>query len=86
MIEPDGGWLVELVVPESQREVVGLPKIKISGIDLEWVHVLSEGWSSPLTGLLFYHWAQKENPKINIFEKEEAENCQLDDGGEYKRD
>ncbi|KAD2393008.1 hypothetical protein R6Q59_012691 [Mikania micrantha] len=57
LIEPDGGKLVELVVPESQRDVkkreaMGLPKIKLSRIDLEWVHVLSEGWASPLTGFM----------------------------------
>ncbi|KAK9075785.1 hypothetical protein SSX86_004114 [Deinandra increscens subsp. villosa] len=57
LIEPDGGKLVELVVPESQRDVkkreaMDLPKIKLSRIDLEWVHVLSEGWASPLTGFM----------------------------------
>ncbi|CAI9287281.1 unnamed protein product [Lactuca saligna] len=57
LIEPDGGKLVELVVPESQRDVkkreaMSLPKIKLSRIDLEWVHVLSEGWASPLTGFM----------------------------------
>ncbi|KAL4588364.1 hypothetical protein LXL04_001248 [Taraxacum kok-saghyz] len=57
LIEPDGGKLVELVVPESQRdlkkrEAMSMPKIKLSRIDLEWVHVLSEGWASPLTGFM----------------------------------
>ncbi|CAH1418814.1 unnamed protein product [Lactuca virosa] len=57
LIQPDGGKLVELVVPESQRDVkkreaMSLPKIKLSRIDLEWVHVLSEGWASPLTGFM----------------------------------
>ncbi|KAJ9538326.1 hypothetical protein OSB04_031059 [Centaurea solstitialis] len=57
LIEPDGGKLVQLVVPESDRDVKrkeanGLPQIKLSRIDLEWVHVLSEGWASPLTGFM----------------------------------
>ncbi|XP_076915130.1 ATP sulfurylase 1, chloroplastic-like isoform X2 [Bidens hawaiensis] len=57
LIEPDGGKLVELVVPEphrdvKKREAMELPKIKLSNIDLEWVHVLSEGWASPLSGFM----------------------------------
>ncbi|KAF7806917.1 ATP sulfurylase 1, chloroplastic [Senna tora] len=57
LIEPDGGKLVELLVEESQRdgkmrEALSLPRIKLSRIDLEWVHVLSEGWASPLCGFM----------------------------------
>lgn len=60
LIEPDGGKLVELVVPEGpareskRREAASAPgpKIKLSSIDLEWVHVLSEGWASPLQGFM----------------------------------
>ena len=57
LIEPDGGKLVELVVEESQRdkkkrEALSLPRIKLSKIDVEWVHVLSEGWASPLRGFM----------------------------------
>lgn len=57
LIEPDGGKLVELFVPETEkaakkREAATLPRIKLSRIDLEWVHVISEGWSSPLTGFM----------------------------------
>ncbi|KAK4733055.1 hypothetical protein R3W88_007316 [Solanum pinnatisectum] len=57
LIEPDGGKLVELFVEESQRELkredaLKLPKIKLTKIDLEWVHVLSEGWASPLKGFM----------------------------------
>lgn len=57
LIEPDGGKLVQLVVPESQRDIKkrvanDLPKVKLSRIDVEWVHVLSEGWASPLTGFM----------------------------------
>ncbi|KAK7343627.1 hypothetical protein VNO77_12525 [Canavalia gladiata] len=57
LIEPDGGKLVELVVEESQRdlkkgEAFSLPRIKLSRIDMEWVHVLSEGWATPLRGFM----------------------------------
>ncbi|RDY09395.1 ATP sulfurylase 1, chloroplastic, partial [Mucuna pruriens] len=57
LIEPDGGKLVELVVRDSERELkkgeaLSLPRIKLSRIDLEWVHVLSEGWATPLQGFM----------------------------------
>lgn len=57
LIEPDGGKLVELFVDESfkrdtMREGFSLPRIKLSRIDLQWVHVLSEGWASPLRGFM----------------------------------
>ena len=57
LIEPDGGKLVELVVEESKRdlkkgEALSLPRIKLSRIDVEWVHVLSEGWATPLGGFM----------------------------------
>ncbi|KAF8394360.1 hypothetical protein HHK36_020568 [Tetracentron sinense] len=57
LIEPDGGNLVELFVKESQRdekkkEAMSIPRIKLSRIDLQWVHVLSEGWASPLRGFM----------------------------------
>ncbi|KAF5199190.1 Atp sulfurylase 1 protein [Thalictrum thalictroides] len=57
LIEPDGGKLVELFVKESQRdekkkEALSIPRIKLSKIDLQWVHVLSEGWASPLNGFM----------------------------------
>ncbi|KAF4351665.1 hypothetical protein F8388_024498 [Cannabis sativa] len=57
LIEPDGGKLVELFVDESLRrekkkEGLDLPRIKLSRIDLQWVHVLSEGWASPLRGFM----------------------------------
>lgn len=57
LIEPDGGSLVDLVVPESQRadkilEAKSMPVLKLTKIDLEWVHVLSEGWASPLRGFM----------------------------------
>lgn len=57
LIEPDGGRLAELVVEEPlrrarTRECLTLPRVKLSRIDLEWVHVLSEGWASPLRGFM----------------------------------
>lgn len=57
LIDPDGGKLVELFVKESERDsklkqASGLPKIRLSKIDLQWVHVLSEGWASPLKGFM----------------------------------
>lgn len=57
LIDPDGGSLVDLVVPENERDLKvsvaeSLPKVKLTKIDLEWVHVLSEGWASPLRGFM----------------------------------
>ncbi|KAG6529875.1 hypothetical protein ZIOFF_012090 [Zingiber officinale] len=58
LIEPDGGRLVDLVAPEGpardalRREAARCPQIRLSRIDLEWVHVLSEGWASPLGGFM----------------------------------
>ncbi|XP_058084769.1 ATP sulfurylase 1, chloroplastic-like [Magnolia sinica] len=57
LIEPDGGKLIELVVPEPQRdekrrEAMSVPRIKLSRIDIQWLHVLSEGWASPLRGFM----------------------------------
>lgn len=57
LIEPDGGKLVELIVPEDQRaslkrDAASLPGIKLSRIDLEWAHIVSEGWASPLRGFM----------------------------------
>lgn len=57
LIDPDGGSLVDLVVSESNRgsktqEAESMPKVKLTKIDLEWVHVLSEGWASPLKGFM----------------------------------
>lgn len=57
LIDPDGGVVVDLVVPESERasrvlEAEPLPKVKLTQIDLEWVHVISEGWASPLRGFM----------------------------------
>ncbi|CAA6662749.1 unnamed protein product [Spirodela intermedia] len=58
LIEPDGGALVDLVAPAGptrearRREVAGQPRVRLSRTDLQWVHVLSEGWASPLRGFM----------------------------------
>ncbi|XP_020241443.1 LOW QUALITY PROTEIN: ATP sulfurylase 1, chloroplastic-like [Asparagus officinalis] len=61
LIEPDGGRLVDLVVPVGlkgirRREAEaagGLPRVSAGrGPNLEWAHVLSEGWASPLNGFM----------------------------------
>ncbi|XWS13731.1 hypothetical protein CRYUN_Cryun36dG0063300 [Craigia yunnanensis] len=57
LIEPDGGKLVDLFVAEPERELKKreaalLPRVKLTRIDVQWVHVLSEGWASPLTGFM----------------------------------
>ncbi|XP_051127749.1 ATP sulfurylase 1, chloroplastic-like [Andrographis paniculata] len=57
LIEPDGGRLVELFVEDSDREskirqASSLPAVRLSRIDRQWVHVLSEGWASPLKGFM----------------------------------
>ncbi|KAK3040515.1 hypothetical protein RJ639_028961 [Escallonia herrerae] len=57
LIDPDGGKLVDLVSEPAKREAkkreaLSLPGIKLTRIDLEWVHVLSEGWASPLAGFM----------------------------------
>ncbi|KAJ6813760.1 ATP sulfurylase 1, chloroplastic-like [Iris pallida] len=57
LIEPDGGKLVDLVVPPEARgarlrEAAAMPRVPLSRTDTEWVHVLSEGWASPLAGFM----------------------------------
>jgi len=49
--------LVELLVPADQvaaktAEAATLPSVTLSDVDLQWVHVLSEGWASPLKGFM----------------------------------
>ena len=36
----------------KKGEALSLPRIKLSSIDLQWVHVLSEGWASQLCGFM----------------------------------
>lgn len=49
--------VVELLVPESNRaakksEAEKLTAITVSDLDMQWLHVLSEGWASPLRGFM----------------------------------
>lgn len=49
--------VVELLVPESNRaakksEAEKLPSIAVTDLDMQWLHVLSEGWASPLRGFM----------------------------------
>ena len=39
---------VELAREEAEK----LPCVEINQLDLQWLQVLSEGWASPLTGML----------------------------------
>lgn len=63
LIEPDGGRLVDLVAPEEggrraalRREAASLPhRVRLGRVEKEWVHVLSEGWASPLQGFMREH-------------------------------
>ncbi|KAF8047626.1 hypothetical protein N665_2916s0007 [Sinapis alba] len=57
LIAPDGGKLVELIVDEPRRrekkhEATELPRVELTEIDKQWMHVLSEGWASPLGGFM----------------------------------
>lgn len=57
LIDPDGGALVDLVAPADRRaalraEAEQLPRVRMSLIDLQWAHVLAEGWASPLRGFM----------------------------------
>jgi len=47
----------ELFVAQSERdakraEAEKLPSVQLSEVDLQWVHVLSEGWAAPLKGFM----------------------------------
>mmetsp|Transcript_67 Transcript_67/g.144 ORF Transcript_67/g.144 Transcript_67/m.144 type:complete len:486 (-) Transcript_67:633-2090(-) len=49
--------IIELLVPESSRkarqaEAAGLQKVVVNDVDVQWIHVLSEGWASPLKGFM----------------------------------
>uniref|UniRef100_A0A0D9W1U2 sulfate adenylyltransferase n=1 Tax=Leersia perrieri TaxID=77586 RepID=A0A0D9W1U2_9ORYZ len=57
LIDPDGGALVDLVSPPERRaalraEAEALPKVRLAAVDVEWAHVLAEGWASPLRGFM----------------------------------
>lgn len=49
--------LVETLVPAGERsaklaEAETLESVTVQEIDMEWIHVLSEGWASPLKGFM----------------------------------
>ena len=57
LIDPDGGALVELVAPPDRLPVLraeagALPRVRLAPVDLQWAHVLAEGWASPLRGFM----------------------------------
>ncbi|RLM74477.1 ATP sulfurylase 2-like [Panicum miliaceum] len=57
LIDPDGGALVELVaspdrLPALRAEADALPRVRLAPVDLQWAHVLAEGWASPLRGFM----------------------------------
>lgn len=49
--------VIELLVPVSERpaklkEAASLPSVTVTDLDMQWLHVLSEGWASPLRGFM----------------------------------
>lgn len=60
LIDPDGGALVDLVAAPERRaalrgEAEALPRVRLAAVDVEWAHVLAEGWASPLRGFMREH-------------------------------
>ena len=54
---PDGDELVDLHVPESERqkkqvEAEALPKALLTDIDVNWLQTIGEGWAAPLKGFM----------------------------------
>jgi hypothetical protein len=57
LLAPDGGELVDLVVGEdglaaAKATAATLPSIPITAVDKQWMHVLADGWASPLRGFM----------------------------------
>lgn len=55
--EHEPNAIVELFVSENdltsvKREVIELPRLEITKLDLQWVQILSEGWATPLKGFM----------------------------------
>ncbi|PXF42003.1 ATP sulfurylase 2 [Gracilariopsis chorda] len=49
--------VIELLVPEALRpaklaEAQSFPSVTVSDVDMQWIHVLSEGWATPLKGFM----------------------------------
>jgi 3'-phosphoadenosine 5'-phosphosulfate synthase len=56
-LAPDGGELVDLVIGEdglaaAKATAATLPSIPITAVDKQWMHVLADGWASPLRGFM----------------------------------
>jgi len=54
---PDGGDLVNLIVPQEQlpaklAEAAKLPMVPLTDIDINWLQVVGEGWAAPLRGFM----------------------------------
>ena len=54
---PDGGKLVNMVVPEDQlaakkAEAATLPQVPLTDLDVNWLQVVAEGWAAPLKGFM----------------------------------
>ena len=57
LLAPDGGELVDLVIGEdglaaAKATAATLPRIPITAVDKQWMHVLADGWASPLRGFM----------------------------------
>jgi 3'-phosphoadenosine 5'-phosphosulfate synthase len=57
LASPDGGEVVDLLVPESERaekeeEIRNLMPVLLRDVDVNWLQVVAEGWASPLRGFM----------------------------------
>jgi len=57
LASPDGGELVNLIVPDDQlamkqTEAASLPFVPLTDIDVNWLQVVAEGWAAPLKGFM----------------------------------
>merc|ERR1719310_950380 len=57
LASPDGGELVNLIVPAEQlpaklAEAATLPMVPLTDIDVNWLQVVGEGWAAPLKGFM----------------------------------
>ena len=57
LAEPDGGELVNQIVPADQlaakqAEAATLPQVPLTDLDVNWLQVIGEGWAAPLKGFM----------------------------------
>ena len=57
LASPDGGELVNLIVPQDQlpakmAEAATLPMVPLTDLDVNWLQVIGEGWAAPLKGFM----------------------------------